>query len=753
MGDRLSENKSAGAAYRIEEDQPARRLVLAWQGPAPYRVWRWLALAGSLAILCGAFWFARNELLPIVNKGLQQPGGDPIGLMVLGSILVVGACVGAFYLVRGAGAATWYVSRTCWDVNDATFEAVESGRMLFGRRRNRVAFGTISSVEMIVGSETSRGALPLRLTVSHITGGQRGEIVQSRPILSIDRRTEAMDFLLRIARITGHPRYQVLRSDPRELRIALLRAEGERPPQDELGADFEDEDEFDDEDGLKEEDEFEDDESEVDDADEDALNDENSSDGAAILGRGVTAIHESRIFAVPLDQGLARYDSDEPPRGFVEPEIEIPPLNLDELAKELAPAHLVEWDPPHRVHITRDPVPRGLLYVCGVVAALAGAGLGAWLMHGLVSMLLFVPPSRWDCAAFGALVGGLMGPLLIWAFNRQRDVTIDNTLGTISCRHGEVFREYPRDELCEVTLIGEERRQNETQGSGSGKRTTTHTEYRCRVELALGQAGEWAFESGEWDRDAYRPYRRLLGFSVELARMLEVPWRWQDDAEQSTVQWFRRLGWKERGAVAGLVVSILFYPAMLVLQELPSRRGANQIREMGAPISFYNGYTIGDHKVLENYWKVEFLPEQFNDDKLRALLPPLSQIDRAGLVVGGTSLGDADLALLREANNLLLLDLNSTRITGEGMTALESLDRLEYLNIANTIVDDSGLRSLPALPRLRFLLLATSQITDEGLLELQKFPSLEYVGLHNLSLSDEAVKRLQRSRPGLTIAR
>ncbi len=377
-------------------------------------------------------------------------------------------------------------------------------------------------------------------------------------------------------------------------------------------------------------------------------------------------------------------------------------------------------------------------------------GLGAWLLYGFVSMLLFMPPSRWDCAGFGALVGGLMGPLLIWAFNRRRDVTIDCTAGTISCRHGDVVRDYPIDELCEVTLIGEERRRTESTSSNS---STPYTEYRCRVELALGQSGEWAFESGEWDRDSYRPYRRLLGFSIELARMLGVPWRWQDDGQESTAQWFARLGWKERGAVAALVLSVACYPALLLIKEQSSRRGVARVEELGGPISFLNGFTIGEQKVLENYWKVEIPPQQFDAEKLRTLLPVLAQIDRAGLVLGDTAMDDSGMSLLPSANNLLLLDLNSTRISDEGLDCLAGFDRLEYLSIANTNISDSGLERLPPLPRLRFLMLATTRITDAGLAQIEKFPSLEYVGLHNLPLSAEALQRLQQSRPGLTIAR
>ncbi len=195
-----------------------------------------------------------NEVLPVVNNGMQQPGGDPIGLAVLGGILVIGTCAGAFYLVRGTGWATRYVSRTSWDAGDGVFEFIESGWMLFGRHRTRLPLGALRSLEMTVGSETSRGGLPVRLAIAFSRDGARGEVVQSLPVESIERRAEAMDLLFRIARITGHSRYQILRSDPRELRIVLLRDVDEDNDEDEIDEFTFDDDDVDDEDSYVESD-------------------------------------------------------------------------------------------------------------------------------------------------------------------------------------------------------------------------------------------------------------------------------------------------------------------------------------------------------------------------------------------------------------------------------------------------------------------------------------------------------------------
>ena len=165
------------------------------------------------------------------------------------------------------------------------------------------------------------------------------------------------------------------------------------------------------------------------------------------------------------------------------------------------------------------------------------------------------------------------------------------------------MRNYALDELCEVTLIGEERRQNETSGSGSKRSSTTHTEYRCRVELALGQAGEWVFESGEWDRDANRPYRRLLGFSIELARMLEVPWRWQDDgrAEYGSMVWPPGLE-RARGRAALRALDRLLSGAVGD-QGAGLQARSGRIEEMGGQISFsqrlHDRRPQGARKLLE----------------------------------------------------------------------------------------------------------------------------------------------------------
>ena len=90
--------------YHLEEDVPGRRLVLAWQGPAPHRLARGVGAAAVLLILAATAAFARFEFVPVIQRLAAQPGGDAVGMAVLGGMLIVGGLVMTFYAARGAGA-------------------------------------------------------------------------------------------------------------------------------------------------------------------------------------------------------------------------------------------------------------------------------------------------------------------------------------------------------------------------------------------------------------------------------------------------------------------------------------------------------------------------------------------------------------------------------------------------------------------------------------------------------------------------
>lgn len=704
----------ARPAFQIEEESPDRRLVLVWQGGAPRR---WLRLAAgvfALLLFTAAALFAHFEALPAIQKQ-GQPGGDPIGETIITSLLVVGAFAIGFYVLREGGKAGQYVERLTFDAGESAIQIVQRGRMIIGRRRTLVPLHAIRSLTMTIGSDTARGGPPIAFSISYELRGELHDLNVSLPVVGVTRRTEAMELLFRIARITDHPKYLVLRSDPRELRLSLLPKPGSRT--------------------APEDDDWEDEE-----VDEDEDSDESNDETDESSGRADRT--ELKVFEVPRELDAGAYRGQGAPRAFVEPQQKIPPLDLDALSAG-EPSKLIEWDPPRRLHTTRDAMPRSALVVVAVVFFIAAAIVGAWPFHGLASMFVRIEPSRWQTASFLGMVGAMLGTFLVWAFNRQRDVVIDPAAGTIDCRQGEMHREYSCDEVCEVALVGQRRPGSESSA-----------EYRCTIELGVGQDGEWVFDSGEWQKSSETPYRILLPLSIEVARMLGVPWRWQDYRDSSSLTWFRQMGWKERGVVVGLLASVVGYLILSWAAEQPMNQARDAVRASGLEVSFLNGYHIQNELVLADFWQVKFTRENYSAAKLAEIAPELARLDRVGLYLGETGLVDADLAALAAVENLLLLELYSTPITNDGLSSLAPFHRLVYLTLAATPIDDAGLARLPPLESLRFLNLSTTRITDAGLRQLLKFPRLTHVSLYNLpQLSEEALDRLRQERPKLTIGR
>jgi hypothetical protein len=724
------------SSYRIEEHQPGRRLVLVWQGRGAHLPLRWFALAVAAAVMGGAGWFALSQVLPVVRKEAGNPGGDAIFMAVLGGLISLGACIGALYIVRGAGKFANYTSQMTWDAHEGTFEAVQSGWMLFGRRRLRGPLLGLTSLDMTVGAELPGAQLPITFSCL-VPGKEIEKIVLPLPIDHVESRGDALELFCDLARITGQSRYIVFRNDARTLRVSL-------PERDQLGAENLAADWDDDEDELHDEDENE----ELDEEEEEEKNDVEADGDAGIADDSLPGSSRATpVFEVPpLGE---RADTKGPVliHKFEEPPEVVPPLDPESLATEQAESLLVEWDPPRTVHSWRKAVERSVVIVAAVVAAIAGAIVGAWPLNGLTESVAALPPSRWETGALGALLAAFLAGFLVWALNRQREVTIDVPAGTITCRQGEQVRTYCTDQVCEVTLIGEKEKRPE-----AGKPNASAEHYRCRIELGVAQSDEWVFDS-PWSPRRARPYRQLQGMAIDMARMLQVPFRWQGYDQPSKPAWHRRLGWKELAVLAALALSMVGYLVSQGIKRNIERDIAESMRTAGTDISFMNGYSIQNHLVLANDWQITIRQDQFDNEKLRAMTVQLQDLDRVGLVLENTALGDAAMSSIGQVKNLLLLDANSTNVTSDGLETLAGLDQLVYLSLANTIVGDAGLERLSPLASLKFLNLSTTNLTDRGIGELAKFPSLEYVSLYNLHISDAAVDRLKAARPNLEVAR
>jgi len=731
--------------YQREEDNPARRLVLAWQGPSPKRALRWLGRVAVLVIATGAAVFAFLGLLPIVMQELNRNPGDAIGFGVLGVAVVVGAGAICLSIINSGGRATSYVRRITCDASEGNLTLVDAGWILPGRRTRTIPLDSIQTLAAIMGAETARGGLPVQFIIRHGKTTDIETIEIPLPLVGVQRRGEALEVLFRMAKIAGLPVYRALRDDPRQLHVVIMRSAASNDDDD-----FDEDDEEDDED-LDDEDQ--DDEAvEQRGAKSKSNRDADARAAAAAAPTYAASLSHDpdQLLAVPDDLAEIRGMSGATRPGFVEPPARTGEVNLAKLDEELPPAHVLNWNPPRNVSFGRDPVTRNILLVVAVLSAALGAGLGAWLLHGAAESVARTPPSRWETAGFGAILGLLLGPFLTWALNRQREVIIDTTLGTITCRQGEQVRTYGTDEVSEVTLIRQSVEQTviDKNSPDNGKK---YMEYRTRIELAVANCGEWMLDSGHWVRDPQQARDRLLPISMEVARMLDVPWRWQDDGARRTAQWFPRLGWKERAVVAAMALSVVGYLYSLNTSERPALAAVERLNEMQVDVSFMSKNSFQDRTILDNYWSVKVSPQDVLQQKVPQLAPLLQEMGTVGVSLEDTPATDADVQSLAPVTNLAYLDLNSTHITGEALDALAGMNDLVYLSVAVTRVDDAGLLRMAALPNLRFLLIGATQISDAGVAALTKFPRLEVVVINGLQVSPQTVGKLRSERPDLTI--
>ena len=84
----------------------------------------------------------------------------------------------------------------------------------------------------------------------------------------------------------------------------------------------------------------------------------------------------------------------------------------------------------------------------------------------------------------------------------------------------------------------------------------------------------------------------------------------------------------------------------------------------------------------------------------------------------GTGVGDPDLAKLAAMpafRHVRFLNLERTRVTGEGLKPLEDNANLILLNLSGSRVSDNGLETIATLPFLNVLYLNGTNVSDAGL--------------------------------------
>jgi hypothetical protein len=145
-------------------------------------------------------------------------------------------------------------------------------------------------------------------------------------------------------------------------------------------------------------------------------------------------------------------------------------------------------------------------------------------------------------------------------------------------------------------------------------------------------------------------------------------------------------------------------------------------------------------------------------DKIRqsgALAMPLAQdtnLVEVDLNLVGERVQDSQLELLSPLDEqLAVLNLGRTKVTDDGLKALEGLKNLRKLHLENTHIGDAGLAHIKNLTTLEYLNLYGTQVTDSGLAELEGLKNLKSLYLWQTKVTPEGVEKLKKALPNCQI--
>jgi hypothetical protein len=138
-----------------------------------------------------------------------------------------------------------------------------------------------------------------------------------------------------------------------------------------------------------------------------------------------------------------------------------------------------------------------------------------------------------------------------------------------------------------------------------------------------------------------------------------------------------------------------------------------------------------------------------------ALALPIAQDTNfldVGFQIAGAKISDAQLATLGPvAQQVLWLNLAGTKVTDNGLAALEPLKNLRKLHLEKTAITDAGLAHLKGLTNLGYLNLYSTAVTDAGIAQLSGLKNLKELYLWETKVTPAGVEELKKSIPGVMI--
>uniref|UniRef100_K3W816 F-box domain-containing protein n=1 Tax=Globisporangium ultimum (strain ATCC 200006 / CBS 805.95 / DAOM BR144) TaxID=431595 RepID=K3W816_GLOUD len=128
-------------------------------------------------------------------------------------------------------------------------------------------------------------------------------------------------------------------------------------------------------------------------------------------------------------------------------------------------------------------------------------------------------------------------------------------------------------------------------------------------------------------------------------------------------------------------------------------------------------------------------------EEIRSL--PISWTDIRVLLLGRTSFGEADAAVLQYMPKLQELDLRSCRILKRGIEFINRLERLERLVLAETALTDAGLIEIcKHNVYLKALDVSGTEVTDAGTMGLANLKDLEVLSLDTSGITNRSLANL-----------
>jgi hypothetical protein len=201
------------------------------------------------------------------------------------------------------------------------------------------------------------------------------------------------------------------------------------------------------------------------------------------------------------------------------------------------------------------------------------------------------------------------------------------------------------------------------------------------------------------------------------------------------IGWKMNQVWNVRRVVAEIqrLGGVVTYVHELGVAPLAEPPGPKWLRRIAGDIFF------------EEVAQVQIDNDQANDETL-GLIAKLPRIE--SLMVTSNAITDDGLASLADASKLIVLELQSAKVTPSGYLHLKGLRNLKTLVFRdNNKFNDSCLPEILKLTQVHYFYLSGSQITDAGLVHLREATGLQLVELGKTNVTEEGVDRFQEAHP------